>query len=159
VILTLVPSLTTVSHFVDDQSRPVKLRHMAFAHWTRTGIGAWQVAAFKFTSSSAWTSVLAPTPQHGHPLDTFSVTERMAWAAQRQTTEDEDGAYCLLGIVNILMPVPRSPSAGALGNTELATEGRVACAVNGASYFATRGSVSGPRTPEQSGVEKVSSTC
>jgi Heterokaryon incompatibility protein (HET) len=41
----------------------------------------------------------------GHPLDTFSVSERMTWAAKRQTTEDEDGAYCLLGIFNIFMPL------------------------------------------------------
>jgi hypothetical protein len=42
---------------------------------------------------------------HGHPLDTFSVAERMTWAADRQTTESEDGAYCLLGIFNIFMPL------------------------------------------------------
>jgi hypothetical protein len=33
------------------------------------------------------------------------VAERMAWAAKRQTTEDEDGAYSLLGIFNIFMPL------------------------------------------------------
>jgi len=42
---------------------------------------------------------------HGHPLDTFSATERMAWAANQQTMESEDGAYCLLGIFNIFMPL------------------------------------------------------
>ena len=41
----------------------------------------------------------------GHALDTFSASERMAWAARRQTTKDEDGAYCLLGIFNIFMPL------------------------------------------------------
>jgi hypothetical protein len=41
----------------------------------------------------------------GHPLDTFSVAERMTWAAKRQTTKDEDGAYCLLGIFSIFMPL------------------------------------------------------
>jgi hypothetical protein len=40
-----------------------------------------------------------------HPLDTFGVAERMAWAAKRQTTKDEDGAYCLLGIFSIFMPL------------------------------------------------------
>jgi hypothetical protein len=29
----------------------------------------------------------------------------MTWAAKRQTTEEEDGAYCLLGIFNIFMPL------------------------------------------------------
>jgi hypothetical protein len=41
----------------------------------------------------------------GHPLDTFSVSERMAWATNRQTTKDEDSAYCLLGIFSIFMPL------------------------------------------------------
>lgn len=40
-----------------------------------------------------------------HPLNAFSIEERMRWAADRQTTEDEDGAYCLLGIFNIFMPL------------------------------------------------------
>lgn len=42
---------------------------------------------------------------YGQPLETFSVNERMTWAAERQTTEPEDGAYCLLGIFNIFMPL------------------------------------------------------
>jgi hypothetical protein len=42
---------------------------------------------------------------HGRPLDAFGVAERMTWAAKRQTTEDEDGAYCLLGIFNIFLPL------------------------------------------------------
>jgi hypothetical protein len=29
----------------------------------------------------------------------------MAWAEERQTTEEEDGAYCLLGIFGIFMPL------------------------------------------------------
>ncbi|KIV99978.1 uncharacterized protein PV09_08488 [Verruconis gallopava] len=42
---------------------------------------------------------------HGKPLDTFSIKVRMEWASGRQTTEDEDSAYCLLGIFNIFMPL------------------------------------------------------
>jgi hypothetical protein len=41
----------------------------------------------------------------GHPLDTFSMAERMSWASNRQTTRDEDGAYCLLGIFGIFIPL------------------------------------------------------
>jgi len=41
----------------------------------------------------------------GHGLDTFSAAERIAWAVNRQTTEDEDGAYCLLGLFSIFMPI------------------------------------------------------
>ena len=39
----------------------------------------------------------------GHPLNHFSVTKRMAWAENRETTEEEDGAYCLLGIFGVFM--------------------------------------------------------
>jgi len=31
----------------------------------------------------------------GHSLDQFSVEQRMAWAANRETTEEGDEAYCL----------------------------------------------------------------
>jgi tetratricopeptide (TPR) repeat protein len=41
----------------------------------------------------------------GQPMNTFSVAERMGWAAKRQTTKGEDGAYCLLGIFGIFLPL------------------------------------------------------
>jgi hypothetical protein len=41
----------------------------------------------------------------GHPLSDFSVTERMSWAAQRQTKREEDAAYSLLGIFDVQMPL------------------------------------------------------
>ncbi|OCK73088.1 HET-domain-containing protein [Lepidopterella palustris CBS 459.81] len=41
----------------------------------------------------------------GSPLSHFSVDERMAWAAKRQTKRDEDAAYSLLGIFDIHMPL------------------------------------------------------
>ena len=41
----------------------------------------------------------------GESLSKFSVKERFLWAEQRQTTEDEDKAYCLLGIFNIFLPL------------------------------------------------------
>jgi len=40
----------------------------------------------------------------GSSLDSFSVEERMAWTENRETTEEEDGAYCLLGIFDVQMP-------------------------------------------------------
>ena len=40
----------------------------------------------------------------GCPLESFHVDERMAWAKFRKTTEPEDKAYCLLGILGIHMP-------------------------------------------------------
>jgi hypothetical protein len=35
----------------------------------------------------------------------FNVAERFFWAANRQTTEDEDGAYCLFGIFGVHLPL------------------------------------------------------
>jgi hypothetical protein len=41
----------------------------------------------------------------GSTLSQFTVTERMSWAANRNTTRDEDKAYSLLGIFEIYMPL------------------------------------------------------
>jgi hypothetical protein len=41
----------------------------------------------------------------GEPLSSFSVEDRMSWAAHRSTTRDEDMAYCLLGLFDVSMPV------------------------------------------------------
>ena len=41
----------------------------------------------------------------GDPLSQFSINERMSWAANRETTIEEDGAYSLLGIFDIHMPL------------------------------------------------------
>jgi len=40
----------------------------------------------------------------GRSLSEFSVPERISWAAKRDTTIEEDQAYCLLGIFDIHMP-------------------------------------------------------
>jgi hypothetical protein len=39
----------------------------------------------------------------GKPMSEFGLDERFSWAANRQTTREEDGAYCLLGIFDIGM--------------------------------------------------------
>jgi hypothetical protein len=39
----------------------------------------------------------------GKPMSEFGLEERFSWAADRQTTREEDGAYCLLGIFDIGM--------------------------------------------------------
>jgi hypothetical protein len=41
----------------------------------------------------------------GSSFDTYSIAERMSWAADRQTTRVEDEAYCLMGIFNVNMPL------------------------------------------------------
>ncbi|KAI1782983.1 heterokaryon incompatibility protein-domain-containing protein, partial [Ganoderma leucocontextum] len=38
-------------------------------------------------------------------LDTFSVAQRLSWAAKRETTRAEDRAYSLLGLFDINMPI------------------------------------------------------
>jgi hypothetical protein len=41
----------------------------------------------------------------GNRVSEFSVAERFSWAEDRQTTRDEDGAYCLFGIFGIHLPL------------------------------------------------------
>ncbi|APA10080.1 hypothetical protein sscle_05g048500 [Sclerotinia sclerotiorum 1980 UF-70] len=41
----------------------------------------------------------------GDPFSDFSIAERKRWVAQRQTTEEEDLAYCLLGLCEVSMPL------------------------------------------------------
>ncbi|KAF2731804.1 kinesin light chain [Polyplosphaeria fusca] len=38
------------------------------------------------------------------PLDEFTIDERREWAKNRETSEEEDAVYCLLGILNIAIP-------------------------------------------------------
>ena len=42
---------------------------------------------------------------HGRPIREASVAARMAWASKRETTRQEDKAYCLMGIFNVNMPL------------------------------------------------------
>ncbi|KAK3302929.1 heterokaryon incompatibility protein-domain-containing protein [Chaetomium strumarium] len=39
------------------------------------------------------------------PLASICVAERISWAAARQTTREEDMAYCLLGLLDVNMPL------------------------------------------------------
>ncbi|XP_014553175.1 hypothetical protein COCVIDRAFT_75541, partial [Bipolaris victoriae FI3] len=41
----------------------------------------------------------------GSDLSEFDVAERFSWAANRRTTEEEDGAYCLFGIFGVHLPL------------------------------------------------------
>jgi ankyrin repeat protein len=50
------------------------------------------------------TGIAAPVLQ-GLPLSQFSVEERMSWQSKRETTIEEDQAYCLMGIFEIYLPV------------------------------------------------------
>ena len=46
---------------------------------------------------------IATTALRGDPLSNFSIDERMSWAERRNTTLEEDKAYCLLGIFDVSM--------------------------------------------------------
>jgi hypothetical protein len=46
-----------------------------------------------------------PNALRGRPLSNFMAATRMRWASTRQTTREEDTAYCLLGIFNVNMPL------------------------------------------------------
>jgi hypothetical protein len=41
----------------------------------------------------------------GAPLSGYRISERISWAAKRETTREEDQAYCLLGIFGVFMSV------------------------------------------------------
>jgi len=41
----------------------------------------------------------------GNPFSEFSTAERKQWGAKRQTTEEEDMAYCLIGLCGVSMPL------------------------------------------------------
>jgi len=47
------------------------------------------------------TTKIAVEALQGRPLPQFSISERMSWAVKRETTYEEDQAYCLFGIFDI----------------------------------------------------------
>ena len=51
------------------------------------------------------TGINSAALQDGSNLATYSVAEKMSWAADRQTTRVEDKVYCLLGLFDINMPL------------------------------------------------------
>jgi heterokaryon incompatibility protein (HET) len=50
------------------------------------------------------TGIAVEALQGGY-LGNFDVDERLRWAEERQTTEEEDKAYCLLGIFDVSLPL------------------------------------------------------
>jgi hypothetical protein len=51
------------------------------------------------------TGIAVKVLQGQRRLSDLSVNERLHWNKSRQTTEEEDKAYCLLGIFNVTMPL------------------------------------------------------
>lgn len=54
---------------------------------------------------SITTSISRDYLRHERAVSTASIAERMCWAANRQTTREEDIAYCLLGLFSVNMPM------------------------------------------------------
>lgn len=48
---------------------------------------------------------IAKNALRGDALSDFSIPERMSWAEHRNTTLEEDKAYCILGIFDVSMPL------------------------------------------------------
>lgn len=53
----------------------------------------------------SFTTIHRKALQDASSIPTFSIAQRMSWAADRRTTVPEDIAYCLLGIFDINMPM------------------------------------------------------
>lgn len=54
----------------------------------------------------------------GKDLSGFGVAQKMAWTVRRNTTREEDQAYCLLGIFDIHMPMIYGEGKGAFRRLE-----------------------------------------
>src|SRR5438045_9380539 len=51
------------------------------------------------------TKIPIPALRKMATFNQFDVDERLRWAEKRQTTREEDWAYCLLGIFGVVMPL------------------------------------------------------
>lgn len=51
------------------------------------------------------TKIPIPALRKAISFNQFDVDERLSWAKMRQTTREEDWAYCLLGIFGVFMPL------------------------------------------------------
>ncbi|KAH7382109.1 hypothetical protein BKA64DRAFT_747820 [Cadophora sp. MPI-SDFR-AT-0126] len=86
---------------------------------------AGQLLGDKVSLEKAITEItgIPPDALQGRPLSEFTVEERFAWANGRETTEEEDIAYCLLGIFDIFMPlIPGEGEVNAMKRLEKLVE-------------------------------------
>jgi Heterokaryon incompatibility protein (HET) len=61
----------------------------------------WNLQTLLSKITSIHTKALVGT----EPLSSFSVAQKMSWVSKRETTRDEDIAYCMMGIFDINMPM------------------------------------------------------
>ncbi|PQE20984.1 HET domain-containing protein [Rutstroemia sp. NJR-2017a BBW] len=69
--------------------------------------GDWQKISTKkeLIDGLSYTTGIDAAALRGEPLASFSVANRMSWASRRQTTREEDMAYCLLGLFDVNIPL------------------------------------------------------
>ncbi|KAK1846324.1 het domain-containing protein [Colletotrichum chrysophilum] len=67
----------------------------------------WEFVGSKKDWNDALTRVtrISPKAIYDYYPGEYSIAERMSWASNRETTREEDKAYCLLGIFNVNMPM------------------------------------------------------
>jgi Heterokaryon incompatibility protein (HET) len=68
--------------------------------WKEIGT-KWNLQTLLSEITSIQTKALVGT----EPLSAFSVAQKMSWVSKRETTRDEDIAYCMIGIFDINMPM------------------------------------------------------
>ena len=78
------------------------------------------------------TSITEDVLRDSEALFSLCVAQRMSWAAGRETTRIEDGAYCLLGVFGVHMPM----LYGEGSNAFLRLQEEIARRVNDATLFA-----------------------
>ena len=71
------------------------------------------------TLLSAITKIPIDALSHNSSFSSFSVAQRMSWAAKRQTTRVEDQAYSLMGLFSIFMPIIYGEGSSAFRRLQL----------------------------------------
>lgn len=83
---------------------------------------------------------IAVAALRGTALSTFSIENRMSWARDRQTTREEDQAYCLLGIFGVfLLPMYGEGRENALERLEREIHRRLSASDSTASFHLSTG--------------------
>jgi hypothetical protein len=85
-------------------------------------------------------------------LSNFDIAKRFSWAENRRTTREEDGAYCLLGIFGIYMPL-------IYGEGKDHAMKRLKKKVQGASEDVTGAHRNNTKTRSQSQEERLGKIC
>ena len=71
------------------------------------------------TLLSAITKIPVDALSHNSSFSSFSIAQRMSWAAKRRTTRIEDQAYSLMGLFSIFMPIIYGEGSSAFRRLQL----------------------------------------